>query len=122
MPGSWGPGDRSQLWNEAMTAHDAFDWDEVDDAWVPVCECGYRGEPQHRSPSGVKQRFGGPSLIAHRAAMSQLQSNAEIAAITLRQAAEVWSDAPVIQEWLEARAEHIEEVGEYALQTWPELR
>lgn len=81
---------------------------------VPVCECGWTGWEEPWQPPAARSRRGGQQHIAHRhmARMDalELEHAADVAA-ALRHAAQGWEGDDEVAHWLEARAEHVEQVG-----------
>lgn len=70
-----------------------------------------------------RSRRGGQQMITHefhvRSTAATERLAAEVAAAALRHAVNDWDGDESVAEWLEARAEDIEDVGRYDAETWP---
>lgn len=87
---------------------------------VPVCECGWTGEPEAWQSPSMRSARGGQQYIAHeyaiRTSMATERLAAEVAAAALRHAAGDWTGDEQVTRWLKTRAEHIERIGHYDLE------
>jgi hypothetical protein len=91
---------------------------------VATCACGWRGVREEWESPELRGDRGGLHFLNHqhnaRIAKIQREYAATVAAAALRHAAEDWTGDEAIIHWLVGRAEHIELVGDYDSETWPD--
>ncbi|PWD52024.1 hypothetical protein C8046_16625 [Serinibacter arcticus] len=98
------------------------DLEAVLDGRVPLCECGWSGDPVTWQPSDHRRRRSrewDDHISYLRMSLIAQEHAAAAASAALELAAKDWDGDPATAEWLQARADHVAEVGVFDGEHWP---